>query len=106
MKMYVVLRVDTRCEFLIKRKSIHIYSKKSSNKETMMKYYEQIKETYPSRMVVLTTEEKAIEAQKKCKIFYDEKERIALNAKKRISVLELDKKLNNIYVAHLAKENF
>lgn len=102
--MYVVARVDVYRCFKITRKSIHIYSKKSNSKEKMIEYYEEIKRKYPTRKVVLTTEEKAKEAQRKYNRYYDEKERIALGEKPRIAVEDLDKKLNATYTKHLAVE--
>ena len=103
--MYVVVRIDKVEGFGgIAIKRTHIYSRTSKVKETMVKYYKEIKEKYPDRKVVLTTEEKALEAKKFYQERAEEKERIALGLDKRISVSELNKELNNTYVKHLAKE--
>lgn len=102
--MYVVAMVNTYPCFGITRKSIHIYAKKSSNKEKMAEYCREIKGKYPYNKVILTTEEKAKEVQQKYKDFYDEKERIALGEKPRISVEDLDKRLDAVYTKHLAIE--
>lgn len=102
--MYVVVRIDVCESFKITRKEVYIYSKKSNVKATMNEYYREIKNKYPNSKVVLTTEEKALEAQKKYKEFYDEKERVALGERKRISLADLDKKLNDTCIKELAVE--
>lgn len=102
--MYVVARVDVHHCFKITRKSVHIYTKKSSTKEKLIEYYEEIKKRNPTSKVVLTTEEKALEAQKKYNDYYDEKERIALGVKPRVAIEELSKRLDDTYAKHFAKE--
>lgn len=102
--MYVVARVDVYHCFKITRKSVHIYTKKSSTKEKLIEYYEGIKKRNPTSKVVITTEEKALEAQKKYDDYYDEKERIALGVKPRIAVEELAKRLDDTYAKHFAQE--
>ena len=102
--MYAVVRIDIVEGFKITRKKVHTYTKQSNVKETIVKYYQEIKAKYPDRKVFLTTTETAAEATKKYKEFYDAKELVALGLKPRVAVGALEKKLSDTYAKHFAKE--
>ena len=103
--MYVVAKVEVYNCFNITRKSVHIYSKKSATKEKLIEYYEGIKKRNPASKVVITTEEKALEVQAKYDEFYDEQERIALGVKPRVTVDELNDRMNRVAIKYLARES-
>jgi hypothetical protein len=101
---YVIARIsDYEC-FNVKGKYIHIYARKSGDKEKLRYYYNEIKNRYPCDKVVVTTEEKAIEVQEQYRKHYAELERISLGCAPRIDVKDLDKALDRSYTKQLAVE--